>query len=99
MDVDTAAIAVAAFNGDNKLFFSSFRLCCCSVVKRSARVSSEDILMCERVLMCIFYDDKALSRYKKENRRGRTRYIKREIQKKGKKFIFLSKVLSRCLKK
>lgn len=57
MDVDTAAIAVAAFNGDDKndddeLFFSSFRLCfCCSVVKRSARVSSEDILMCERVLM------------------------------------------------
>ena len=68
MDVDTAAIAVAAFNGDNKLFFSSFRLCfCCSVVKRSARVSSEDILMCERVLMWIFYDDKALSsRYKKD---------------------------------
>ena len=47
MDVDTAAIAVAAFNGDkndDELFFSSFRLCCCSV-KRSARVSSEDILM------------------------------------------------------
>ena len=56
MDVDTAAIAVAAFNGDDKndddeLFFSSFRLCfCCSVVKRSsARVSSEDmVLMRER---------------------------------------------------
>ena len=52
MDVDTAAIAVAAFNGDDKnddeLFFSSFRLCCCSV-KRSARVSSEDmVLMRER---------------------------------------------------
>ena len=54
MDVDTAAIAVAAFNGDkndDELFFSSFRLCfCCSVVKRSsARVSSEDmVLMRER---------------------------------------------------
>ena len=63
MDVDTAAIAVAAFNGDNKLFFSSFRLCfCCSVVKRSARVSSEDILMCERVFDMNFMTDKALLR-------------------------------------
>ena len=53
MDVDTAAIAVAAFNGDDKnddeLFFSSFRLCCCSVKGSSARVSSEDmVLMRER---------------------------------------------------
>ena len=47
MDVDTAAIAVAAFNGDKNdvLFFSSFRLCSDVVVKRSALVSSEDILM------------------------------------------------------
>ena len=58
MDVDTAAIAVAAFNGDDKndddeLFFSSFRLCfCCSVKRSSARVSSEDMVMLE--LMMIF---------------------------------------------
>ena len=71
MDVDTAAIAVAAFNGDNKLFFSSFRLCfCCSVKRSSARVSSEDmVLMRERVDEFFFYDDKALSsrENKKEN--------------------------------
>ena len=48
MDVDTAAIAVAAFNGDKNdelFFFSSFRLCSDVVVKRSARVSSEDMMI------------------------------------------------------
>ena len=51
MDVDTAAIAVAAFNDPvkNDELFSSFRhLLCCSVVvvvKRSARVSSSEDIM------------------------------------------------------
>ena len=69
MDVDTAAIAVAAFNGDkndDELFFSSFRLCRSDVVvKRSALVSSEDILMrVNDFFMTTRF------RYKKENRRG-----------------------------
>ncbi len=59
MDVDTAAIAVAAFNdltvkNDDDELFSSF-----VVVKRSARVSSSEDNMVKRIKKVreIFYDD------------------------------------------